>query len=459
MIRFSSFLLIRIIVFQAVFLVKSSISLADPLVVNPPVVDSGSVATVSGPGIQPGARVLVWGGSSLVNTVSLTGNALDVEISGNYAFVAAGNAGVHVVDITDPANASLVASIATAGSAQSISISGNYAYVGGGAGGLEIIDISDPTVPALLPAAAQPGNATDVKVAASYAYVANGLQHLNPARINELDSLVLYVPLNDRINGQQGTNINVPVGPNNLILAELNSGNLVVPSTTYNVEDHFGSNGGTMDFPGGSIDGPLIVGDREDFKTLLNFADSPAIISFWVDNDTSVTNGGTIVSAGPNGSLSTRSGGWSAYTDSGKGKVWFVVARKNHPAEPDCRSITIAGSMPVVADGNRHHILVVYDPQGEEVYLYTDGIKGGIRDLSGCRADSEGDDSGTSSGNDSDWFTIGEAGQGNGGSLFYSGSVQDLYILSPPSIPIDIDAIAREWYTLGMPGPRAASAL
>ena len=443
---------------QACLLAICGLSIADPLVVNPIVIDSGAVATVSGSGIQSNAKVLVWGGSSLVSKVNLAGNALDVAVSGNYAFVAADNAGVHVVEITDPKNPGLVTTVATIGNAQSIHISGNYAYVGGGTGGLEIINISNPTSPVLL-SSSQTGSATGASVSASYAYVANGQQQIMPARLSDLDSLVLYVPLNDRINGGVGTNIDVPVGPHNLQLAEIDAGNLVVPSINYNVENNFGSNGGTMKFPGGTANGPLIAGDREDYKALLNFGNRAAIISFWLDSDTSLSGGETIVSAGPNGTHSSSSGGWSVWTGSGNGKIRFIAARKNHPTDPDCKSTSSLGSIQPVNDSIRHHIIIVYDPQNESTFVYTDGIKGGVADLAGCRADTEGDDTGTAPGRDAAWFTIGEAGQIYNGHLFYSGSVQDLYILTPQSVPDEMDAIAVEWYTLGMPGPRAASKL
>ncbi len=295
---------------QVFLLAICGLSIADPLTVNPPVVEAGGVATVSGSGIQPGAKMLVWGGSSLVSNVNLTGNAFDVAVSGNYALVIADNAGVHVVDITDHRNPGLVTSVATKGNAQSIYISGNYAYVDGGTGGQEIIDISNQESPVLL-SSSQTGSATGASVSASYAYVANGQQHIIPARFGDLDSLVLYVSLNDRNKDDVGTNIDVAAGPGNLQLAEIDAGNLVVPGINYNVENNFGSNGGTMTFPRDTVYGPLIAGDREDYKALLIFGNRAAIISFWLDSDTSLSGGETIVSAGPDGTLSSSSGGWS----------------------------------------------------------------------------------------------------------------------------------------------------
>jgi hypothetical protein len=331
--------------------------------------------------------------------------------------------------------------------------------VSSAAGGLDVIDISDPAAPVLLTTPSLASDTTDARIAAPYAFVTNGLAPLTPAPIGTLTSLDLYVPLDDRIGGGVGTDIAVQVGPAKLKLAEIASGALVVPSVNYTVEDDFGSNGGTMQFPGGTGDGPLITGARDDYKSLLNFGDRPAIISFWVDGDTSLANGGTIVSGGPNGYRSLGSGGWSAYTGNGNGKVWFVVARHNSPSGADCNVFSIAGSMVPVTDGRRHHIVIVYDPPHEMLYLYTDGVKGGIRNLAGCRADSEGDDAGTAPGRDHDWFTIGEAGEIYNGRQFYNGSVEDLYIFTPPAVPDDIDAIVSEWYTLGMPGARATGKL
>lgn len=65
-------------------------------------------------------------------------------------FVGAGELGVLVVDLSDPANPAVVATIDTAGSARALVAESNTLYVADGSAGLAIYDISDPTNAALL---------------------------------------------------------------------------------------------------------------------------------------------------------------------------------------------------------------------------------------------------------------------------------------------------------------------
>ncbi len=102
-----------------------------------------------------------------------------VEISGNYAFVAAGLAGVKVVDISSPGAPRVVGSgYDTPGNAQGIRIAGNFAYVADGSQGLRILNISNPLAPTSAGWVDTPGNAFEVAVAGNMAYVAdvNSLQ-------------------------------------------------------------------------------------------------------------------------------------------------------------------------------------------------------------------------------------------------------------------------------------------
>jgi hypothetical protein len=59
-----------------------------------------------------------------------------VYVSGNYAYVAGGDGGLNVVDITDHDNPVFKSSIVTHGYANDVYVSGNYAYVADGDGGL-----------------------------------------------------------------------------------------------------------------------------------------------------------------------------------------------------------------------------------------------------------------------------------------------------------------------------------
>ncbi|HEY3361147.1 MAG TPA: hypothetical protein VGK06_04770 [Methanosarcina sp.] len=70
-----------------------------------------------------------------------------VKISGNYAYLAAGDNGLVIVDVSNPSSPVLKGSYDTPGYASSIAISGNYAYLADDYNGLDIIDISNPSSP------------------------------------------------------------------------------------------------------------------------------------------------------------------------------------------------------------------------------------------------------------------------------------------------------------------------
>ncbi|MCF7793369.1 MAG: hypothetical protein K9N09_06420 [Candidatus Cloacimonetes bacterium] len=74
-------------------------------------------------------------------------NARDVFVSGNYAYVAEGIEGLKIFDITDHANPVLVGEEDTSGSFIDIHVVGDYAYVADGENGMKIIDVSDQTNP------------------------------------------------------------------------------------------------------------------------------------------------------------------------------------------------------------------------------------------------------------------------------------------------------------------------
>jgi hypothetical protein len=64
-----------------------------------------------------------------------------------YAYMADGNSGLAVIDISDPTNPGTPVYEDTTGNARDIYISGDYAYVADDTSGLAVIDISDPTNP------------------------------------------------------------------------------------------------------------------------------------------------------------------------------------------------------------------------------------------------------------------------------------------------------------------------
>ncbi|HXG46025.1 MAG TPA: hypothetical protein VNO52_00240, partial [Methylomirabilota bacterium] len=102
-----------------------------------------------------------------------------VAIKGAYAYVACGERGVGVVDLTNPDAPVLAGAFDTTGWAFAVFVDGDHLYVADGSRGLRILDIRNPLAPAPLdpgdPAAGVievAGNVQDVVVAGSKAYLA-----------------------------------------------------------------------------------------------------------------------------------------------------------------------------------------------------------------------------------------------------------------------------------------------
>ena len=108
----------------------------------------------------------------LVGSLDIDGNAGDVVVIGNYAYVANHKKGLRIVNVTIPTDPVLVGSLETIGVTMGISVIGSYAYTANHNEGLKIINIAVPTRPVLVSSLTTDGNAYDVVVVGDYAYVA-----------------------------------------------------------------------------------------------------------------------------------------------------------------------------------------------------------------------------------------------------------------------------------------------
>ncbi len=102
------------------------------------------------------------------------GEATDLAISGNYAYVASGIAGLHVVDIRNPTHCERVGGYASGNWILDVAVSGNYAFLAADHAGLEVIDVSRPAQPVRVGGTYLNGRGWSVAVAGNYAYVAEG---------------------------------------------------------------------------------------------------------------------------------------------------------------------------------------------------------------------------------------------------------------------------------------------
>lgn len=127
-----------------------------------------------------GIRLLDISGDTItqVGAVRTIGRVMDCEGRGDYAFVAAAQNGLQVLDMTDPAAPAVAASFALMGYANGLAIEGDTAYIAqlteeGASGGLlEIVDISNPLAPVSIGSVELDGEPNDVTVQDGIAYVA-----------------------------------------------------------------------------------------------------------------------------------------------------------------------------------------------------------------------------------------------------------------------------------------------
>jgi hypothetical protein len=124
--------------------------------------------------------------------VETLNSALDVFVSGNFAYVVEGEGGFDIVDITDPLNPSIVGFIDTPGFARGISVSGDYAYIADGQSGIQIVNITDPFSPVIVKTVDTPFSAMSVSVSGDYAYVADGESGLQIIDITTPNQSFIY---------------------------------------------------------------------------------------------------------------------------------------------------------------------------------------------------------------------------------------------------------------------------
>ncbi len=106
------------------------------------------------------------------------GVGVGVAISGTHTYVADGDSGLQVIDITNPQSPQIMGSVDTPERALGVAVSGTHAYVADWKSGLQVIDITNPQSPQIVGSVDTPGNALDVAVSGSHAYAvgSSGLQ-------------------------------------------------------------------------------------------------------------------------------------------------------------------------------------------------------------------------------------------------------------------------------------------
>jgi len=98
----------------------------------------------------------------------------DVKVLGRYAFLVAGNNGVHIFDVSKPYRPTKISVIESMGHSYAIDIKGFKLYVADGAAGVRIFDIRDIRNPEQVSFVPTSHKSLDLKVSGDYCFVADG---------------------------------------------------------------------------------------------------------------------------------------------------------------------------------------------------------------------------------------------------------------------------------------------
>ena len=114
----------------------------------------------------------------------------DVEIVGDYAILAAHSDGILIYDISSPVSPQFVSQVAT-NNAFSLAVDNNFVYVADGDKGLKIIDISQISTPRLVSSLETSGSAKDIRYKNDYVFMAVGAAGVDVAEVSDPELPVL----------------------------------------------------------------------------------------------------------------------------------------------------------------------------------------------------------------------------------------------------------------------------
>jgi hypothetical protein len=98
-------------------------------------------------------------------------NAFSVAVNSDYAYVAAGNSGIRIIDVSDKTNPQEVNIFNPTEYANVVIIVGAYAYVGGG-NSMKILDITNPIAPIQISSYPVSNGVKSIDIDGNYAYLA-----------------------------------------------------------------------------------------------------------------------------------------------------------------------------------------------------------------------------------------------------------------------------------------------
>lgn len=123
-----------------------------------------------------------------VNPVSMPSDPKGLVVDGNYVYVACGDAGLRIVDISDIYDPRDYSSLYLGGVSLSVAVKGDYAYVADDRSGLVVVNIADKANPVAIAQVNTSGRSKDVHIAGDYAFIADGSGGLKVVDLSVPDS-------------------------------------------------------------------------------------------------------------------------------------------------------------------------------------------------------------------------------------------------------------------------------
>lgn len=216
----------------------------------------------------------------------------DIALSGDLAVVAAGNAGLWLLDLSDPRRPRAVGSLATPGVARGVAVDGGLAYLAAGDAGLLVVDITRPAQPRLLAIADTPGDAGDVVVTGRHAFVADWTEGLKVFDVAEVRA-----PRQVGALGMEGDAVGLALHGALLLVAqelgELLPIDVSQPAAPRLIEKHLG--GGRV----GAIQGHRVFITTEASRLRVIDVSNPGDIKVLIDDASIRGFGETLVALAP----------------------------------------------------------------------------------------------------------------------------------------------------------------
>jgi len=94
---------------------------------------------------------------TVLSEIPIPGFLNGIDVSGNFAYIAAGPTGLQVVNMQNRNAPVIVGSVTTPVNAEDVKVVGKYAYVADSTSGLQVIDVSIPGTPSVVAALSTPG--------------------------------------------------------------------------------------------------------------------------------------------------------------------------------------------------------------------------------------------------------------------------------------------------------------